>query len=112
MVNPDRLATEKALFLVHRHHSRHIQHSFAIRGIVVPVISESTRSRLEPASAASALLALAPSTILQLPGAGRSALTTMSRLVQRVPSYVLRLGRDLDTLPTLLERVLPGKETT
>jgi hypothetical protein len=102
IVNPDRLDTEKAVFLVHRRYPECIQPSFAIRGIVVPVISSGSCSSLEPASPGTALHALAPSTILQLPGAGRAALTTLSRLVRRVPTYILRLGHDLAAIPATL----------
>jgi hypothetical protein len=108
IVNPEGLATEKALFLMHRHSPHHIQDSFAIAAIVVPRISSDSCSWLEPTSAGSALLALAPSTILQLPGAGCTAFATMSELVQRVPSYRLHLGADLAALPSLLGSALAG----
>ena len=106
IVNADRLTSEKALFLLHRHFPQYLQESFAVGAIVVPVIAGRGRSWLEPTSAGSALLALAPSTILQLPGAGRTALATLSGLVQRVPCYVLHLGDDPAVLPPLLESVL------
>lgn len=106
LVNADKLASEKALFMVHRLFPHHMQESFAVGAIVVPVITEGRRSWLEPTSPGSALLALAPSTILQLPGAGRGAFATVSRLVRRVPCYLLHLGADLDALPPLLEDVL------
>jgi hypothetical protein len=106
IVNHEKLDTEKALFLVHRYDPVCIQRDFPIRAIVVPVISNGLDSRLEPASPAMALRALAPSTILQLPGAGRAALATLSRLSHLVPTYVLRLGRDLGAIPVTLARGL------
>ena len=106
IVNADRLASEKALYLVHPHFPQRLRETFAVAAIVIPVVAERGRSWLEPTSAGSALLALAPSTILQLPGAGRTALATLSRLVQRVPCYVLHLGGDPDVVPPLLENVL------
>ena len=111
IVNADKLESEKALFLLHRLLPQYLQDSFTIGAVVVPVISDRRSSWLEPTSPGSALLALAPSTILQLPGAGPSAFATMSRLVRRVPSYALHLGRDLEALPPLLERALAMLET-
>jgi hypothetical protein len=102
IVNPDKLDTEKAVFLVNRRYPEHIQQGFQISAIVVPVISNGPSSRLERAPAGTALRALAPSTILQLPGAGRAALATLSRLAWLVPTFVLRLGHDLDAIPAVL----------
>ena len=102
MINPDRLDTEKAVFLLHRRYPEHIQPGFPIRAIVVPVISEGSASRLERAPAGVALRALAPSTILQLPGAGPVTLAMLSRLACWVPTFVLRLGHDLGAVPGVL----------
>jgi hypothetical protein len=111
LVNADKLGTEKALFLVQRSHPSCLQESVPVRAIVVPVISTGRSSRLERTSAGTALLALAPSTILQTLGAGQRALITMTRMVARVPSYILHLGHDLDAIPTELERALTGTGT-
>lgn len=110
ILNRDALATEKALVLVHRSHPHSIQPSFPIRALVAPVIAPGGASRLAPASRGTALRALAPSTILQLPGAGGTALATMTRLVRRVPSYRLHLGHDLEALPSLLARAATAPE--
>ncbi len=50
------------------------------------------RSHLRPATASEALLALAPTTVFQLPGAGRPALRFMADLARRVPAFHLELG--------------------
>ena len=106
MINPDRLDTEKAVYLLHRRYPEHIQHGFQIRAIVVPVVSGGLASRLERATAGAALRALAPSTILQLPGAGPAALAALSRLAWRVPAFVLRIGHDLGAIPAVLAQGL------
>jgi hypothetical protein len=110
LVNADKLSSEKALFMVHRQFPQHIQESFPVVAVVVPVIAGARRAWVEPSSPGSALLALAPSTILQLPGAGRGALATLARLVQRLPCYRLHLGGDLDRLPPLLAGVLAAPD--
>jgi hypothetical protein len=102
LVNPGRLDTDKALFLLQHTHPGAFRHTLTLRALVVPTVRPGGRSTLEPASPGAVLRALAPSSILQLPGAGRAALATLARLVQRVPGYVLRLGPDLDALPALL----------
>ena len=112
LVNGDKLGTEKALFLVLRSHPNSLQESFPLRAIVVPVISGGRSSRLERTSAGTALLALAPSTILQTLGAGQHALITMKRLVARIPAYVLHLGHDLDSIPRELQRALTRTATS
>ncbi len=106
LVNADRLETEKALYMVRRAFPDHLQPSVRVSALVLPVLAADGRTWLEPASAGAALLAVAPSTILQLPGAGRAAFDTMSGLVRQVPCYRLHLGGDLAVLPRLLEGVL------
>ncbi|MGD2052093.1 MAG: hypothetical protein PVI35_06425 [Acidimicrobiia bacterium] len=59
--------------------------------IVLPHVGDGP-SRLRPASPAEALLALAPTTVFQLPGAGRPALRFMADLARRVPAFHLELG--------------------
>jgi hypothetical protein len=58
--------------------------------------------RLRPCGPAEALSRLAPSTIVQLPDAGQSAMATLVSLVRRVPTYSLKLGPDLDAVVALV----------
>jgi hypothetical protein len=59
-----------------------------------------------PAGPAAGLAALAPSTIFQLPGSGRQSLRNIAELVQRVPCYSLRLGRDLAGVAETIRRFI------
>lgn len=77
--------------------------------IVLPRVTGARKSRMRPVSAAEALRALAPSTIIQMPHEARAALDTLADLVRRVPSFRLELGTDLDSVPAVLDRLL---ETT
>ncbi len=63
-----------------------------LEAILLPRLGRSDRSRFHPASASEALLALAPTTVFQLPGAGGPALRFMAELARRVPAYHLDLG--------------------
>ena len=69
--------------------------SLPLRAIVIPAISRSGEVALRAATAASALTALAPTTLFQLPSAGAGALARLGQIVSAVPRYHLELGRDL-----------------
>lgn len=60
--------------------------------LVMPRIVAGGRTRLLPASGADALRALAPTTLLQLPGDNRRLLAPLADLARRLPAYVLELG--------------------
>jgi hypothetical protein len=61
---------------------------------------------VRPLPQGAALAALAPSTIFQLhPPAGK-ALAYMGELVRKVPTFVLELGSDVETIPAELVRLL------
>jgi hypothetical protein len=96
---------EKAVLQLHRHRPDQLRASLPVSAIVLPSIGDAERPTLRRASAAEALRALAPSTILQLPGAGRQAMDAMAGLVRRVPAYALELGTDLDPVPGLIAEV-------
>jgi hypothetical protein len=77
-----------------------------VKAILWPQITGKTETRLRPASAATLLLALAPSTIFQTPGAGEAEFKALGRLVQTVPTYVLEAGTDLPELARVITRLL------
>lgn len=101
LLNADRVGEEKALFLVSRRSPAKMVRRFPISALVVPVI-DGGRCRVEPLSPGRALQALAPSTVLQLPGAGAKALSTLAALTRRVPTYALRLSPDPRDAPPVL----------
>ena len=74
---------------------------FPLHAIVLPRVTGGA-TRLVPVSAMQALRSLAPSTLLQLPGADAGALETMAALVRVLPSFRLELGPDLNAIPRLL----------
>jgi hypothetical protein len=80
--------------------------SFPLRAIVLPRVTGRRAARAEPGTQAAALGALAPSTIFQLHPPAREALAHMAELVRRVPTYVLELGADSETIPAELLRLL------
>lgn len=65
---------------------------FPLRGIVVPRLSAELTSRLAPLSRAAALRALAPSTVMELPGDRAGALSRLATIVRDLPAWELTLG--------------------
>ena len=104
--NADRLAEEKPMLSLHDHYPLSVLRAFPIRAILLPQVRGGTDTWLEPASPIAALRALAPSTILQLPGNGQAAFGAMARLARSVPCYTLALGTDLAQIPAAIARLL------
>ena len=66
-----------------------------IDAIILPRVVRREDTDFRPASARDALLALAPSSLLLLPGGGPGAMNRLGDLVSRVPAYWLELGADV-----------------
>lgn len=80
----------------------------AVRAIVVPRVRPGGPTRLTPVSRQQVLLALAPSTVFQLPPDGGRALAPLARLAAAVPCYRLELGGDPATAVAALRDLLAG----
>ncbi len=100
------LDNQKALYFLYSHFSHKIIREFPLRAIVIPHIMGQRDSRIRPATSGQALLALAPSTIFQLPGEETDTLSRLSGLVKLLPSYVLESGTDLAQIPTVLTELV------
>ena len=87
-----------------------VTRGFPLRGIVIPRITGGASSRLEPLSAAEALRALAPSTVLQLPGRRAEGLARLGQLVRSVPSWQLYLGDNPRTAVDTIRGLLAGAD--
>jgi hypothetical protein len=78
-----------------------------LRAIAVPTLDLAREeSRLEPLSRAEAMLALAPSSIFLVRGAGKETLDALAALVARLPCWRLRVGRDVRAIPRAIEALL------
>ena len=91
IANGDRPGDDKAMIVVDQ---RMISPQVALRAVLLPCLVPGGDYRAVAVSGARALSALAPSTVLQLPGAGAKHLAAMRELCARVPSYVLEMGVD------------------
>jgi hypothetical protein len=78
----------------------------AIRAVAYCRVSDAARSRVQPASKAEALLAIAPTSLLQIHGRRRDSLDRLARLVDRVPCFRLELGSDLASIPAAIDEIL------
>jgi hypothetical protein len=103
-VRPD----EKAVFYVESAFPGRSIAGFPLRAIVVPRVTDRRTARALPGTRAEALAALAPSTIFQLHPPARDALAWMAGLVRRVPTFVLELGSDVETISPELLRIVEG----
>jgi hypothetical protein len=105
LLNPARMGEEKTLFLVSRRRPERMIDRFPLRALVVPMI-DGGPCRVEAVSAGSALLAMAPSTVLQRQGAGAPVLATLADLARRLPTYALHLAPDPHDAPPVLAELV------
>lgn len=90
--NRDRLDRQKALiFLTDAYRDRLIS-GFPLRAVLVPRVTGELETTIEPSTPSVALRALAPSTMLQLPGDGKDVMRWLATLVRKVPIFTLRAG--------------------
>lgn len=81
--------------------------SFPISAILIPRITgTATDTRIVPGRPADALLALAPSTVLQMPSGGADSLTDLTAFVHRVPSFHLHMGDDVQAVAATISAFL------
>ncbi len=97
---------EKALISLWDHLPEQIASDFPVRAVLVPQIVDRRETRLTELSAAACFRALAPSTLMQLPGGGREAFSLMAQFVRQVPTFALEMGCDLAGVATVIERLL------
>lgn len=102
ITNPERPRSEKALYFLHESLPEKLLAQAPLRAIIVPRVTGERRSALRDASPGTALAAMAPSTILQLPGADDGTLRRLATLVRSVPCHVLEAGTETAEVPELV----------
>jgi hypothetical protein len=106
VANPGALDREKALIFLDRDYAGQLTDSLPLRAVLVPHVTGLPDTKLKPTSAASALKAIAPSTLLFHPRGGDQELRTLGQLVRAVPTYVLECGTDLAQIPATISALL------
>lgn len=100
------IKADKMLFFLGKKYHEKIASGFPLRAILLPHVTDGTETSLKPVSQIAALRALAPSSIFQLAGAGRSEFEALARLVKSIPCYALELGSDLRRIPEVIAGLL------
>jgi len=100
---------DKGLVILKRHLPDKLISGFPIRAILIPRVSGQSGSSVRMASAAQALMALAPSTMFQLTRNREQAFRRVSQLVKSVPAFILESGTDIQGIPAVIEDLLEGR---
>jgi hypothetical protein len=100
---------DKALLDIHAHLPQKMMRGAPLKAVAIPRITGLRETTVEPSSAGAALAAVAPSTMLQLPGNGAPAMRLLSSVVQSVPCLYLNVGTDPALIPPAIERILSGE---
>jgi hypothetical protein len=95
----------KAVVMIGELFPRQIASSFPLRAVIVPRVTGGS-SRLRRTSGGEALRALAPTTLLQLPGSNADAFAELADLTRRLPAWSLELGDDRAEIPRLVARAI------
>jgi hypothetical protein len=83
-----------------------LERKVTIGAVVLPRVVDAKDTTFRRASAREALLALAPTSLLYLPGAGPRSIDHLAGLVERTPAYWLDLGRDVSGIPRCVNELL------
>lgn len=97
---------DKAVVFVAEHAPAALIESLPVRAIALPRVGGGRETTFAPASPAQALIAMAPSTHVQLPNAGPEVVRQLGRLVRTVPAFRLDLGSDPAGVASACRRLL------
>jgi hypothetical protein len=99
---------EKSVVLLSEVFAERLESAVPIRALVLPRIVKASEARARPASKGEALLALGPSSLLQIPNKalGVCGFNKLVHLVERTPCFWLEVGSDLKTIPKRLEEIV------
>jgi len=106
LINADRLDVEKAVYYLFNKYQDNLSHGFPVKAVLVPKVSGTNDTIIRKLSAAQTLVALAPGSLFQLPGAGGESFHAMAKLLKQVPCYTLELGTDLYQIPVEIKKFL------
>ena len=82
-----------------------------LTAILIPVLHKADRTHLLPAGKKQAFLALAPTTVFQLPFAGADMIAPLKMLIDRIPCHFLMLGPDVREVSSGIDRFLRDPAT-
>jgi hypothetical protein len=94
---------EKFRISLYEKHPESLIKSIPIKAILLPTVSANSKTKIILGTSAQAMIALAPTTLFQLPGLREEAFKKMALFVRQVPVYQLQLGSDVQKIPYLLD---------
>lgn len=99
---------EKSTIILSQLFPERLEQAVPIRALVLPRVVNATEAQFRQASKGEALVALGPSSLLQIPnrGLGVRGFKRLAELVERVPCYWLEVGSDLGATPNCIEELL------
>jgi hypothetical protein len=99
-------AGEKAVVFLEKAATGRMALQLPVKSVIAPRVTGIDRPRLERLSPARALLALAPSTLMQLYRHAGTGCSDLAEIVRRLPCWRLELGGGLADIPDLLRQHL------
>ncbi len=105
---------EKSVIILSQIFPERLERTVPIRALALLRVIDSPKAKLRSASKGEALLALGPSSLLQIPnrGLGIHGFNRLAQLVERVPCFWLEVGSDFESIPhrvgELLAEVSPS----
>ena len=104
--NTGRTKEEKAFLFHHQFQPEKILLECPLKALLSLKIEKSQESWLEPIHSEEALPSLAMSTMWQLTHTGPTVFHRLQKIAEKLPCYLLHLGRDLMQAPKLIEKIL------
>lgn len=105
IVNKDFGENEKAVVFISEIFPEQVKTSAGVRAIMIPRICGGV-TRLVKASKIEAMLAIAPTTLLQLPLAETNKMAMFKSILDKIPCYYLDLGQDVRAVPEVIREYL------
>jgi hypothetical protein len=99
---------EKSAVILSQIFPQRLTRAVRIRALVLPHVIDAPDAQLRPVSKGEALLALGPSSLLQIPnrGLGTRGFERLARLVERTPCFRMSVGSNLASIPRCLDALL------
>ncbi len=102
------LSGDKVVLYLRNTHLTQLRRQLRFKAILIPRISQQIQSSVRSVSPATALSAMAPTTLFQLPAAGSAEFASLRRIAQLCPAYELDLGTDLHGVTECLAELVAG----
>lgn len=109
VINWQRDPGEKVALSLYALQAKKLIDQFPLRAVLVPVITGAEDTRIVPCTAHEALMAIAPSSLSQLPASGKKDLQFLGHLARSLPCYRILLGTALPRIPERISELLRGE---